>query len=124
MPVDADFAWEEGSTIPSGVPGAPDIRVTKVVKNGAGPVCALGKTAKVKYRAMKADGTVVDPGLTPLDIVVGQTRVIKAWHTIISHMRVGDSFTVQIPEAVVASEGARYANQGDWIFDMEVLGVH
>lgn len=115
--------WAVGSTIPSGVEGAADIQITKVVKNGSGPVCGLGKNAKVKYKAMLADGTVKDPGTQPYEFVVGTSPVIQAWHTIVSNMRVGDSLTVQIPEAVVASEGQRYANMGDWVFEMELLSV-
>lgn len=115
--------WAEGSTIPSGVAGAPDLRIIKLDKNGSGPVCGLGKKAKVKYKAMLADGTVRDPGQRPYEFVVGTSPVIGAWHTIVSHMRVGDSFTVQIPEAVVDSEGPKYANMGDWVFEMELLSV-
>ena len=115
--------WAEGSTIPSGVPGAPDIQIIKVVKNGSGPVCRRGKKATVKYKAMLANGTVKDPGRKPYEFIVGTSPVIQAWHTIVSSMRVGDSFTVKIPEAVLQNEPPRYANQGDWVFEMELLSV-
>ncbi|MEE8146906.1 MAG: hypothetical protein V3T24_04830, partial [Longimicrobiales bacterium] len=62
---EADAGWSDGDTIPSGMADVPDIKILQVHKNGSGDACGTGKTATLKYKAMLADGTVLDPGTRP-----------------------------------------------------------
>jgi len=111
--------WSAGDTIPSGMDGVPDIEILTVHKNGDGPACGNGKSATLAYKAMLADGTVIDPGTRPFTFTVGAGRAIKGWDVIVSRMRVGDSFTVALPQQL-----AYGPSKGDLKFDMELLSFH
>jgi FKBP-type peptidyl-prolyl cis-trans isomerase len=115
---DVSTGWTAGDTIPSGMDGVPDIKVLSVKKNGDGPVCGNGKSATLAYTAMLADGTVIDPGHRPFTFTVGSGKAIKGWDVIVSKMRVGDSFTVTLPQQL-----AYGPSKGDLKFDMELLSV-
>lgn len=108
--------WKDGGTIPSGKPGVPDIKILKVHKNGSGEACGLGKTATLAYKAMLANGDVLDPGTRPFTFEVGLGRAIKGWDIVVSKMKVGDSFTILLPQAL-----AYGPSKGDLKFDMELL---
>ena len=108
--------WEAGDFIASGKPGVPNIEILEVHANGSGEVCGTNKKAKLKYVAMKADGSVLDPGNAPFEFVVGPGNAIAGWHTIVATMRVGDSFTIALPQDL-----AYGPSQGDLKFDMELL---
>lgn len=110
--------WADGDTIPSGKDGVPAIQILKVHNNGAGDPCGLGKSATLKYKAMLANGKVIDPGRQPFTFKVGSGRAIKGWDVVVSKMRVGDSFTILLPQDL--AYGAR---KGDLKFDMELLSV-
>lgn len=110
--------WSDGDTIPSGVPGVPDIQILQVHANGSGDECGRGKTASLKYKAMLADGKVLDPGTRPFTFKVGAKQAIDAWDIIVAQMRVGDSFTVLVPQQL-----AYGPSKGDLKFDMELLTV-
>lgn len=110
--------WSDGDTIPSGMPGVPDIKILTVHKNGSGAACGVGKTASLKYKAMKADGTVLDPGTRPFSFQVGSGQAIKGWDVIVQKMRVGDSFTLTVPQQLAYGPA-----KGDLKFDMELLSV-
>ena len=110
--------WSEGDTIPSGKPGVPDIQILKVHKNGSGDACGMGKSATLKYKAMLANGKVIDPGRRPFTFKVGAGRAIEGWDVVVSKMRVGDSFTITLPQDL-----AYGASKGDLKFDMELLSV-
>jgi len=112
----AEGDWSVGDTIPSGMEGVADIQVLEVHKNGQGPVCGSGKSATLAYKAMLADGTVIDPGTRPFTFTVGPGNAIKGWHVIVAKMRVGDSFTVTVPQQL-----AYGPSKGDLKFDMELL---
>ena len=84
--------------------------------NGSGGVCGRGKTATVAYKAMLADGTVLDPGTRPFTFKVGAGRVIAGWDIVVAKMKLGDSFTVLLP-----GELAYGPSKGDLKFDMELL---
>ena len=112
----AEGDWSDGDTIPSGRPGVPDIQILKVHQNGHGPVCGSGKSAKLAYKAMLADGTVIDHGSRPYTFKVGAGEAIKGWDVIVAKMRVGDSFTVTLPQQL-----AYGPSKGDLKFDMELL---
>ena len=114
--LEAEGDWCDGDTIPSGMAGVPDIQVLKVHKNGHGSVCGSGKSATLAYKAMLADGTVIDPGQRPFTFKVGAGRAIKGWDVIVAKMRVGDSFTVTLPQQL-----AYGPSKGDLKFDMELL---
>ena len=112
----AEGDWSDGDTIPSGKPSVPDIQILKVHQNGHGPVCGSGKSATLAYKAMLADGTVIDPGTRPFTFKVGAGQAIKGWDVIVAKMRVGDSFTVTLPQQL-----AYGPSKGDLKFDMELL---
>ncbi|MFT5198129.1 MAG: FKBP-type peptidyl-prolyl cis-trans isomerase [Planctomycetota bacterium] len=117
-PAEAEFTWSAGDTIPSGMKGVSDIQILQVHKNGSGDACGLGKSATLKYKAMLANGTVIDPGRAPFTFKVGAGRAIKGWDVVVSKMRVGDSFTILLPQQL-----AYGASKGDLKFDMELLSV-
>jgi FKBP-type peptidyl-prolyl cis-trans isomerase len=117
-PAKAEFTWSAGDTIPSGMKGVSDIQILQVHKNGSGDACGLGKSATLKYKAMLANGTVIDPGRAPFTFKVGAGRAIKGWDVVVSKMRVGDSFTILLPQQL-----AYGASKGDLKFDMELLSV-
>ncbi len=79
-------------------------------------MCGSGKSATLAYKAMLADGTVIDPGTRPFTFKVGAGQAIKGWDVIVAKMRVGDSFTVTLPQQL-----AYGASKGDLKFDMELL---
>ena len=110
--------WSAGDTIPSGMEDVPDIQILAVHKNGSGEVCGTGRKATLKYVAMLADGSVLDPGTRPFSFKVGVNEAIKGWDVVVAKMRVGDSFTITIPQQL-----AYGAERGDLKFDMELLSV-
>jgi len=112
----AEGDWSVGDTIPSGMEGVPDIELLEVHQNGQGAVCGSGKTATLAYKAMLADGTVIDPGNRPFTFKVGAEQAIKGWDVVVARMRVGDSFTIALPQQL-----AYGASKGDLKFDMELL---
>lgn len=84
--------------------------------NGTGAVCGSGKKATLAYKAMLANGTVIDPGTKPFSFQVGAGQAIKGWDIVVAKMRVGDSFTIRVPQAL-----AYGPEKGDLKFDMELL---
>ena len=110
-------AWSVGDTIPSGQSGVPDIEILEIRGNGTGPACGMGKTATLAYKAMKANGEVLDPGSRPFTFKVGSGMAIVGWDKVVSRMRVGDSFVILMPEALA------YRGRGDLKFEMELLSV-
>ncbi len=113
---DESAGWSAGDTIPSGMADVPDIQILTVHKNGSGDECGKGKTATLKYKAMLADGTVIDPGTRPFSFKVGAGKAIKGWDVVVAKMRVGDSFTIILPQQL-----AYGPSKGDLKFDMELL---
>lgn len=109
--------WAEGDTIASGQNEVPDIRILTVHANGSGPACGKGKSATLRYKAMQANGKVLDPGDDPYTFTVGQPGSIEGWSVVVAEMRIGDSLTLIIPEAL-AYPGR---GLGDLKFDMELL---
>jgi len=111
------------TTIPSGMEGVPDIKILKIHKTGAGPKCGTGKSASVRYKAMLADGKVVDPGNQPFTFQVGARAAIVGWDKVVADMRVGDSWTVHIPYQLCYGERGRAGipAKADMKFDMELL---
>ena len=118
VPTKDQGPWEAGDFIAPGRAGVPNIEILEVRGNGEGEVAGLGKTATLKYKAMKADGSVVDPGQAPFTFEVGAGKAIKGWDVIVAKMRVGDSFTILLPKALAYQD--RF---GDMKFDMELLSV-
>lgn len=110
--------WKDGDTIPSGMAGVPDIKILKVHKNGSGAPCGAGRTATLAYKAMLANGKVLDPGTRPFSFKVGAGGAIKGWDVVVAKMRVGDSFTIMLPQQL-----AYGPSKGDLKFDMELLTV-
>lgn len=108
--------WSAGDTIPSGKASVEDIQILEVHKNGSGAVCGSGKKATLQYKAMLADGTVIDPGTRPFTFRVGAREAIEGWDVVVAKMRVGDSFTILLPQ-----ELAYGPSKGDLKFDMELL---
>ncbi len=117
-PAEEAKGWSKGDTIPSGMEGVPAIQILEVHKNGSGDACGLGKTATLKYKAMLANGKVLDPGTRPFSFKVGSGRAIKGWDVVVSKMRIGDSFTILLPMKL-----AYGPSKGDLKFDMELLAV-
>jgi len=114
----AEGDWSDGDTIPSGKDGVPDIQVLNVHANGSGDVCGSGKVATLKYVAMLADGSVLDPGTRPFTFTVGAGEAISGWDVVVAKMRIGDSFTIMLPQQL-----AYGPSRGDLKFDMELLSV-
>lgn len=108
--------WKAGDTIPARRPGVPDIRILEVRKNGSGPVCGMGRRASVRYKAMREDGSVLDPGTRPYTFGVGRGEAIRGWDVVVSEMRIGDSFTIWMPKQLAYGD-----QQGNLKFDMELL---
>ncbi len=108
--------WSAGDTIPSGKASVEAIKILAVHKNGSGAVCGLGKKATLQYKAMLADGSVIDPGTRPFTFRVGAREAIEGWDVVVAKMRVGDSFTILLP-----MELAYGPSRGDLKFDMELL---
>ena len=108
--------WAVGGTIPHDRPGVPDIQILEVRENGTGPVCGNGKSATLAYKAMTADGTVLDPGTRPYTFTVGTGNAIDGWHVMVAQMRVGDDFTILLPQQL-----AYGPQRGDLKFDMKLL---
>lgn len=115
-PVAGQSGWAAGDKIPSGKAGVPDIQILTVHANGEGDVCGSGKSATLKYKAMKADGSVLDPGTRPFTFKVGARQAIVGWDIVVAKMKVGDNFTILLPQAL-----AYGPSQGDLKFDMELL---
>ena len=115
---DVGANWSAGDTIPSGKSSVPAIQILEVHKNGSGAACGTGKTATLAYKAMKADGSVLDPGSRPFSFEVGSGRAIEGWDVVVAKMRVGDSFTILLPQQLAYGPA-----QGDLKFDMELLSV-
>lgn len=113
----AAAGWSVGDTIPSGLNGVPDVEILEVRGNGSGAACGTGKTATLAYKAMKANGEVLDPGSRPFTFQVGSGQAIVGWDKVVSRMRVGDSFVILMPEALA------YPGRGDLKFEMELLSV-
>ncbi len=107
--------WAVGDTIPSDLPGVPDIEILEVRGNGTGPACGTGKSATLAYKAMTANGEVLDPGTRPFTFKVGSGKAIVGWDKVVARMRVGDSFVILMPEALA------YRGRGDLKFEMELL---
>ena len=114
---------EAPTTVPSGMEGVPDIRIVQVHASGSGPKCGSGKSAAVRYKAMLADGEVVDPGSRPFTFQVGARMAISGWDQVVADMRVGDSWTVHIPYQLCYGEhgGSGIPPKADMKFDMELL---
>jgi FKBP-type peptidyl-prolyl cis-trans isomerase len=108
--------WSAGDTIPAGRAGVPDIQILEVHGNGTGEVCGTGRRATLAYKAMLIDGQVIDPGTRPFTFRVGAGEAIQGWDVIVAKMRVGDSFTLVIPQQL-----AYGPSRGDLKFDMELL---
>ncbi len=115
-PIKDQGPWEVGDQIASGLANGPNIEILEVRANGEGDVCGVGKSATLKYVAMKADGTVMDPGDRPFTFRVGSGEAIKGWDVIVAKMRVGDNFTLTLPQDL-----AYGPSRGDLKFDMELL---
>ena len=81
--------WSAGDTIPSGRQGVPDVQILAVHANGSGEECGEGRTATLKYKAMLANGTVLDPGSRPFSFRVGSGKAIEGWDVVVARMRVG-----------------------------------
>ena len=108
--------WIAGDQIDSGRPGVKPIDILEVHANGSGDLCGSGKTATVRYVAMTSDGKVIDPGTRPFTFRVGAGGAIAGWDVVVAKMRVGDSFTLILPQ-----ELAYGPSKGDLKFDMELL---
>jgi hypothetical protein len=111
--------WSDGDTMPSGRDGVADIQILKVHANGSGPACGPGKRATLAYTAMLANGKVLDPGTRPFSFKVGAGEAISGWDVVVAEMRVGDSFTIMLPQ-----ELAYGPSKGDLKFDMELLSFN
>ncbi len=109
--------WAVGDTIPSGRSGVPNIEILEVRENGSGEACGEGKTATLAYKAMKANGEVLDPGSRPFTFRVGSGQAIVGWDKVVARMRVGDSFVILMPEALA------YPGRGNLKFEMKLLSV-
>lgn len=83
---EAEGGWSAGDTIPSGKDGVADVQILEVHENGQGEACGSGKTATLAYKAMLADGTVIDPGTRPFTFKVGSGQAIVGWDVVVARM--------------------------------------
>jgi len=98
-------------------------------KPGKGKEVKPGAKVKVHYTGMFIDGTVFDSSVTrgePIELTVGQGRVIPGWENALMMMRGGDKATILIPsESAYGSAGVEYfiPPYTPLIFEMEIVSV-
>lgn len=105
-------------TLPSGVQ-------YKVIKQGKGPVPTATQKVKVKYEGRTIDGKVFDSTKGKSPAVFNASQVIKGWTDVLTHMPVGSTWEVYIPQEL--AYGNREAGQikpfSTLIFNIELLGI-
>jgi len=98
-------------------------------KPGKGKEIKYGAKVKVHYTGKFLDGTVFDSSIgrgEPLELIVGQGRVITGWENALLLMRGGDKATILIPsESAYGSDGYRnfIPPYTPLIFEMEIVSV-
>jgi FKBP-type peptidyl-prolyl cis-trans isomerase len=98
-------------------------------KPGKGKEIKYSSKVQVHYTGKFLDGTVFDSSVErgePIELIVGQGRVIPGWENALMLMRGGDKATVLIPsELAYGSTGVEYfiPPYTPLIFEMEVVSV-
>ncbi len=115
----------------------PDTSGVYVIKNteGKGAKVEQGKTVLINYSGRFFNGIVFDSNDKsgkPIDLIIGNSKMLKGWDIAFRKLRQGDKATVIIPSAkAFGEEGVRNKMNGDYIiqpntpllFDVEILEV-
>ncbi len=99
----------------------------KVLKAGKGPKVAKGQEFTVHYEGRLIDGTVFDSSYkrnTPAKFTQGG-RIIKGWSEIVTHMPVGSTWEVYIPQELGYGKQDKGTIKpfSTLIFKMELISV-
>lgn len=98
------------------------------VREGTGTVAQQGRTVVVHYTGWLPDGTQFDSSHDrgePLDVVLGQGRVIRGWDEGIVGMREGGLRRLVIPHGMAYGAGGMgpIPPRATLVFDVELLEV-
>jgi FKBP-type peptidyl-prolyl cis-trans isomerase len=98
------------------------------VQEGTGEMAEPGRTVVVHYTGWLPDGTQFDSShdrAQPLDVVLGQGRVIRGWDEGIVGMREGGTRRLVIPHGMAygASGMGPIPPRATLVFDVELLEV-
>jgi FKBP-type peptidyl-prolyl cis-trans isomerase len=93
--------------------------------HGTGPAAKTGDTLTVKYKGYFVNGTVFDPGEAPLEVKLGDGKVVKGFETALYERQKGDKFTVTIPpQWGYGPQAQGPIPASSWlVFDMEILSI-
>ena len=98
----------------------------KVIKEGSGAIPADTSRVKVHYEGKTIDGTVFDSSYKRGEpITLGANRVIPGWTEALTHMPVGSTWEVVIPQdkAYAEREQGQIKPFSTLIFKIELLGI-
>ena len=98
----------------------------KVIKEGSGAIPADTSRVKVHYEGKTIDGTVFDSSYKRGEpIVLGANQVIPGWTEALTHMPVGSTWEVVIPQdkAYAEREQGQIKPFSALIFKIELLGI-
>jgi peptidyl-prolyl cis-trans isomerase A (cyclophilin A) len=97
---------------------------------GTGMRAVAGRTIKVHYTGKFPDGKVFDSSVSrgePIELVLGQGRVIKGWDEGIALMKVGGKGQLTIPPNLAYGErgagGGVIPSNATLVFDVELVEV-
>ena len=98
----------------------------KVIKEGSGAIPADTSRVKVHYEGKTIDGTVFDSSYKRGEpITLGANQVIPGWTEALTHMPVGSTWEVVIPQdkAYAEREQGQIKPFSTLIFKIELLGI-
>lgn len=120
------------ATQPSGGEGGDTFTTpggVKVVRTKAGEGARNGDALFVHYTGKLTNGTKFDSSHDsgqPIDLILGQGRVIPGWEEALQGMEVGEKRTVTIPAKLAyGAEGRppKIPSNATLVFDLELMGL-
>jgi peptidylprolyl isomerase len=101
-----------------------------VLKEGTGPVAAIGDTVGVHYTGWLTDGSPpFDSSFKtgrPLTFTIGGGRIIKGWDEGVAGMKVGEKRQLHIPAALgygARGMGGVIPPDANLVFDVELMSI-